>query len=582
MFKRLTASALLCIGVLTITHAQQTAVQMAEPFKHENKVYVDDERNMVFWPMALPMWVRLSPSPEPDAPSYLLKNMTRNITMDTTAYKNEGIQLDVTGRQYIRWFNFVTKDTLMLRFNSDGTPPQIDAHFENAPVFKSQDHTFYGQGLMVKLETTDGEGAGVSETYVSLDGAIFEPYRRPILFASEKEYNLRFYAVDQVGYASQPQTAVFTVDLTAPVSHHEILDNYLENVLSSDTSIRLISKDKLTGAQIFSYFDDPSTSQPYGDQNLRLDQLADGEHVLTYYAEDRIKNREPNNVFTFYLDKTPPQVTHTIEGDHHTTNDKIYISTRTRIGLAATDNKIGVDHIEYQINQGAFKEYIAPISMPPKVATTIFEYRATDRLKNESKIGKLSFHMDKQTPKTSLSFTKPYFEQRGKIWVTPETLISISSTDTESGVQNVSYRIDTKPKQTYSGSFSIAKEGPSKLVYWGIDNVNNQEEDLEMVLVVDNTPPQIIETFSITSTHSIQEEDGLSIPAYPRNTSIFLGSTDASSSTAGIWYTINGGKEVEYAKPLNFKKEGAYKIIIRAKDRVENTTEKIIHFVIQD
>jgi hypothetical protein len=158
MFKALMLSILFCLAVLTTANAQQTDLQMAEPLKHENKVYVDDERNTVFWPMAMPMWVRLSPSPEPDAPSYLLQNMTRNVTMDTAAYKKEGIQLDISGRQYIRWFNFVTKDTLMLAFNSDGTAPQIDAHFENAPVSKLKDRTFYGQGLTVNLTTSDGEG----------------------------------------------------------------------------------------------------------------------------------------------------------------------------------------------------------------------------------------------------------------------------------------------------------------------------------------------------------------------------------------------------------------------------------------
>jgi hypothetical protein len=120
---------------------------------------------------------------------------------------------------------------------------------------------------------------------VSIDGAPFEPYRVPLLFSAEKDYNLRFYAVDQVGYASEPQTVVFTVDLTAPVSRHEILDNYLESVLSSKTSIRLFSSDKFTDARISSYFDDPSTSKPYRDKTLGLNRLTDGEHVLTYYAE---------------------------------------------------------------------------------------------------------------------------------------------------------------------------------------------------------------------------------------------------------------------------------------------------------
>ena len=221
---------------------------------------------------------------------------------------------------------------------------------------------------------------------------------------------------------------------------------------------------------------------------------------------------------------------------------------------------------------------LSALLQPKTRAMRLFVYPKEG--KNESKSNKLSIHMDNETPKTSLSFTGPHFEQRGKIWVTQKTRISISSTDAQSDVQNIYYRMGAE--HTYSEPFTIANEGPSKLVYWSIDNVNNQEEKLEAILVVDNTPPQIIETFSITSTHSAQEKDGVSAPAYPRNTSIFLGSTDASSSTVGIWYKINGAKEQEYVKPLNFKNEGPYTVVIRTKDRVENTTQKTIRFVIQD
>ncbi|MDA0709017.1 MAG: hypothetical protein O3B73_02260 [bacterium] len=133
MIRSIGLSLYLCIAGSVTVGAQEATVQMAQPLKHEKKVFVDNETNTVFWPMALPMWVRLSPSPEPDAPSYLLQKMTRNTTMDTADYKAEGIQLDISGRQYIRWANFVTKDTLMLSFNSDGAP-RLQTSFSKIPM----------------------------------------------------------------------------------------------------------------------------------------------------------------------------------------------------------------------------------------------------------------------------------------------------------------------------------------------------------------------------------------------------------------------------------------------------------------
>lgn len=580
-FRFLAFFLLLCIAQANL-YAQQTPTQMAEPFNHKNTVFVDEQRNMVFWPMALPMWVRLSPSPDADAPSYLLKQISPNSTVDSTSYQEEGIKLDITGRQYIRWFNYVTKDTIMLRFHSDGTPPRVNATFEKAPIYNAQNRTFYGKGLTTQLFPSDHDEAGVKETYVSIDGAKFEPYRDPLFLSSEKDYNLRYYAVDNVGYASTPETVIFTVDLTAPVSSLEVINNFLGDILSPETTIRLTSTDKLTGANIFYNFDNALSDQPYPNANLAINQLTDGEHVLTYYAIDNVQNREANNVYTFYLDKTPPITTHTVQGDQHAANGTLYVSARTRIELAATDNKIGVDRIEYRINNGAYEKYTLPFPALTDTRTSNIEYRGIDRLKNTSQLGTLPVEMDQTKPQSKISFSGPNFTQRGKTWLTRNTRISIASQDDQSDIKRIHYRIGIDPESQYTMPFTIPNEGQYELKYWSIDNVNNREDDINITIVIDNTPPTIIETFSIASTHSIQDENGTTLAAYPRGTSIFLASTDASASTAGIWYTINNEAEKEYVTPLNFTSEGTYTVVMRAKDKVENTTRKTIRFVIQD
>ena len=379
-----------------------------------------------------------------------------------------------------------------VKFQLRWRPPTTDVLFENSHAYKNADRTFFGPGLTARLETTDGDGSGVSETYISIDGALFEPYRGPLSFSSEKEYTLRSYAVDHVGYAGEPQVAVFSVDLTAPVSRHEVINNFQGSVLSAGAAIRITSTDKLTGARIFSSFDDSSKSLPYEGPDLQVGHLPDGDHVLTYYAEDQVKNREPNNTFTFYLDKTAPQVAHALEGDHHTVIDKIFVSPRTRIGLAATDNKIGVDRMEFQFDHGVFEKYTSPIAIPLKGVTTTVTYRAADLLNNMSQTSKFDIYIDRSAPKSRLSFSGPHFEQRGKIWLTQETRISILSTDTESGVQNIYYRKGADSETRYSEAFAVASEGPLELDFWSVDQVNNREENHKVALAVDNTPPRLL------------------------------------------------------------------------------------------
>ena len=66
-------------------------------------------------------------------------------------------------------------------------------------------------------------------------------------------------------------------------------------------------------------------------------------------------------------------------------------------------------------------------------------------------------------------------------------------------------------------------EGRRLVRYWSTDQVNNRELDRALVLITDNTPPQIFANFSLAKT-ATASADGL--PVYRRLTSLFLGATD--------------------------------------------------------
>jgi len=62
--------------------------------------------------MDMPFWVRLAASPNANAPSLLLQRVAPDpdIHSDITTelYIEEGIELEIRGRQFIRWFNYIT------------------------------------------------------------------------------------------------------------------------------------------------------------------------------------------------------------------------------------------------------------------------------------------------------------------------------------------------------------------------------------------------------------------------------------------------------------------------------------------
>ncbi|MBN2010025.1 hypothetical protein JW960_11840 [candidate division KSB1 bacterium] len=555
---------------------------LAPPMKHEIRVYVDPANGDVFWPTTLPIYIRLTTSPEEGAPSFLLKNISKANKEGLEKYLDTGIKLEMNGNQFIRWYNYVTKDTMILKFSADGVPPVCTIQFSNAPKFISPKSTFYGKGLKCTVGSND-DVSGVRKTYFSIDGLEFEPYNDEFLCSKEKEFSVRYYAVDMVGNASAVEESKFEVDLTSPTTKHTVETNFAGTVLSPNSTIRLTSEDQLAGVrQIFYNFDDATENQPYNDKAISVDALSDGEHTLNYQAVDRVDNQETPLSYVFYLDKIPPTVNIELEGDQYRSTNQLFASSRTFVVLQASDNKSGVKRIERGVNAKDFTLYEDKFQLPASTDDYKITYRAADILGNMSETNTLVVHMDVAAPVTAYKFIGSNYQQRGINWINQHTQIQLTAADKEAGVILIRYKLGNDPVADYSAPFSVVNEGKYDFQYWAIDRVNNQEQEQTLKIIVDNTPPEIMPNFSVSSIRSERTKDEQMLEVYPRNTSVFLASTDASASSAGIWYSIDGGTELKYETPIVFAKDGTYSLYIRARDRVDNETTKTLAFVIKD
>ncbi len=555
--------------------------QMAKPLEHPLDVYVDSESKSVYWPKDKQFWVRLATSPEDNAPSFLLKEVTSS-DLTTDQYFSQGIQLEIDGRQFIRWYNHVTKDTVMLKFYADAEPPVSKVNLFDAPVFKS-DKIFYGKGLKGTLESTD-ELAGVADIFYSIDGDSFMVYRDTLIMDREKPYNLRYYAVDNVGYAAGPETVEFTVDLTPPVSQHETVTNFIGDVLSGSTVFKLSSQDDLSGLdRIFFKFDESAEYIEYNGEDIELTALEDGDHHLKYYAIDKVANTEDEVDYAFYLDIIPPEPDIKIVGDRYSPDQGgDYISARTEIELSATDNKIGVDRIEYAIGSEQFAEYSAPFTGPATAGDFKIAYNTADKLGNKSDTRERELRMDINPPVSQYDFTGPHYAKSGTVWITRNTRVKLSATDDACGVLKTEYKIRDRETTLYTEPFQLQDEGRYMFTYWSYDNVNNREPDQSALLIVDNTPPSITETFSIVPHDTTLGADGDSVAVYPRFTSVFLATVDNAAGLDGIWYRINDAEEKTFKETLFFKKNGEFTVRVRSQDHVGNESSKTFSFIIRD
>jgi hypothetical protein len=96
--------------------------------------------------------------------------------------------------------------------------------------------------------------------------------------------------------------------------------------------------------------------------------------------------------------------------------------------------------------------------------------------------------------------------------------------------------------------------------------------------ITDNSPPQIFANFSLNKNATTDSEG---LPVYRRQTSLFLGATDNISGVHKIYYSFDGGKEMEYSTPLVLDREGTFDLEIRVDDNLGNPASKHLRFVIK-
>jgi hypothetical protein len=142
-----------------------------------------------------------------------------------------------------------------------------------------------------------------------------------------------------------------------------------------------------------------------------------------------------------------------------------------------------------------------------------------------------------------------------------------------------SYCIDDQKEETrYEGPFSVKGSGTHTVRYFGYDNVNNRNSR-EFEITVDSDGPEIFSRFSIKRIDEENAGNTEDEGVYPSYVMLYLAATDMLTGNTEIYYSINGEKEVPFTAPIRrFEKNKTYTIVVRAKDKLDNFSEKTIRF----
>lgn len=535
---------------------------------HQKKIYIDKE-GRVFWQTGLPVY--LFASSKPDGSDMHRLNYCKVKQMESFS---DPMYWEGNGKHFIGHKDANPNEEVQFEINADGTDPISVIELKNASRYELDGQVFFGRGLIADIITKD-EMSGVRKIYHSIDSASYMPHEASVKFDEDKDYTITYYGVDKVGNVEKPKFTKFRVDLNAPVTNHRVTGNRKGDILSPQATIQLNAKDQASGINIINYRFNEQPFQTYTGP-ISLKNLKEGEYVLTYYSVDRVKNQEEEKTYSFYLDKAAPKIVAEVIGDQYQNRGRVFISSRTKMRLTASDNKSGVDKVYYSIDGGLERLYREPFPLVKSEGTHSIKYSALDRVKNrgtfETNDSYENMFLDLTLPTIKHTFTGPIYRKNDSIFINRKTLINIIAKDPESGVKRTGFKIDGARANPYREPFSIDGGGYHKIEYYALDNVNNRVAE-DFFVIVDNKGPEVAVSFSSPPIGKITAEDiTQTTSVYATGTYLFVTARDASIEIDSAYISINGGQEIKYNKPILMNTKGLKTIKVRGVDKLGNET----------
>jgi len=270
---------------------------------------------------------------------------------------------------------------------------------------------------------------------------------------------------------------------------------------------------------------------------MPISVTTDGIHTVEFYSVDFANNMENIRIVNFKIDMTPPTTTHGILG---------YTVT-----LSASDNieGSGVNYTRYRIDGSFWQLYTGPFSAGSSGVHTV-EYYSVDLAGNAETTKSTTVGLaDTTAPETSISLAGTAGLNG---WYVSDVTVTLTATDSQSGVNYTRYRIDGGSWQTYSSQFLISAEGNHTLEFYSVDYAGNNESTHSITVKVDKTPP----TTSATG--------------YGYNVTLTASDSAGGSGVDRIMYRIDSGSWQIYTGPFSAGTSGSHNVTFYAVDKAGN------------
>ena len=172
--------------------------------------------------------------------------------------------------------------------------------------------------------------------------------------------------------------------------------------------------------------------------------------------------------------------------------------------------------------------------------------------------------VDVSPPHTTLSIGIPSFGTL-PVYVSPTTEFTLIGADNLSGVESISFGIDSEPMAPYTTPFNLSGyDGPHLMKFMSADNAGNNETVNEVLVHVDDTPP--------TSAIQFGQPAVVCWPTpmcISSSTQINISATDDAAGVESTWVQLDGDW-FPYEGNFTIPTDGMHNIFYNSTDNVKN------------
>ncbi|MGC9308756.1 MAG: OmpL47-type beta-barrel domain-containing protein, partial [Thermoplasmatota archaeon] len=172
------------------------------------------------------------------------------------------------------------------------------------------------------------------------------------------------------------------------------------------------------------------------------------------------------------------------------------------------------------------------------------------------------FIVDNSPPDSGYSLY-PTPSERHNGWYTSGVTMSITATDTASGVNKSVYRIDGGAWSEYCGEFIVEGDGEHIIQFYSVDHAQHVEAQKSVGINIDATQP----VSAHESEPSLPDGDN---GWHRGRISVSIQAQDGTSGVESIWYTVDGGSMTMYTESVALTEDGMHTVSYNSIDSAGN------------